>query len=230
MCPELAGSNATRDIGNSFLREIDSMSDVIKKISKKRVRLGLRWNDAFINFCTVVFTSDNTFIFTSGFHNEKGALEIGTSRVFQGQFIGAQALETHQITNGCHISLHPREGVMHLRENPRGRVLSEKKFDWFPVGKPFQLLRLYSPPLDECPKSSKSSPFLAPIPTNYHDSILVTIDIFPRIAKQHFPNSQSVWIFWGFCPEYLVRASFILARRRTPAIICWPVDDGFLSD
>lgn len=206
------------------------MSDIIKKASKKQVRLGLFWNNYFINFCTIGFTTDNTLIFTSKFHNQEGSLEIGTSKILDGQAVEHQPTNSYKIKKGCHISLHPREQIMHVRENPKGRVLSEKIFNWFPVQKPFHLLSLHSPPLDKCITSNKRTPFLAPAPTNYRDSVLLKVDIFPRRTEQHFPYNNCIWVFWGYCPEYFARVSFILTMKRTPAIIYWPVDDGLLTN
>jgi hypothetical protein len=205
------------------------MTDIIKQISKKQVRLGLLWNNSFINFCTIGFTGDNTLIFTSKFHNKKGALEIGATKIYKDQTIEPQQAYLYEIKNGCHISLHPRCQVMHVRENPNAKVLSEKKFNWFPVQNPFHLLSLHSPPLDECVKSQKTTPFLAPVPQGYKDSILLRVDIFPRNATQHIPYPTSIWIFWGYCPEYWVRASFILSNQRSSPIIYWPLDDGTLT-
>lgn len=205
------------------------MTDIINKISKKQVRLGLLWNNSFINFCTIGFTVDNTLIFTSKFHIKQGTLEIGTSRIYNNQIIEQKKSDEYEIKNGCHISLHPRGQVMHVRENSRGKVLSEKRFEWFPVKNPFHLLSLYSPPLDKCVKSQKTTPFFAPTPKGYKDSILVKVDIFPRNTTQHFPYLTSIWIYWGYCPEYLVRASFILSNQRSSPVIYWPLDEGILT-
>ncbi len=205
------------------------MTDIIKKIAKKQVRLGLLLEDGFVNFCTIGFTSDNTLIFASNFHHKQGILEIGTTKIYKDKTIEHQKSDLCEINNGCHISLHPRGQVMHVRENPKGKVLSEKKFDWFPVKNPFHLLSLHSPPLDKCEKSRKSSPFLAPVPKGYKDSILLKVDIFPRNATQHFPYPTSIWIYWGYCPEYFVRASFILSNQRSSPIIYWPLDEERLT-
>jgi len=206
------------------------MTDVIKKVSKKQVRLGLMWNSSFINFCTIGFTGDNTLIFTSKFHIKDGMLEIGTSRVHKNKIIGQQPSDMFEIKGGCHISLHPRGQIMHFRENSNGKVLSEKRFNWFPVKEPFHLLNLYSPPLDECVTSLKAAPFFAPIPKGYKDSVLLKVDIFPRNVTEYFPYLTSIWIFWGYCPEYLVRASFILTNQRSAPILYWPLDDGIIKE
>lgn len=205
------------------------MTDVIKQIAKKQVRLGLLRNSAFINFCTIGFTEDNSLIFTSKFHVKEGMLEIGTSRAYKDRIVQHPPSEMFKIKTGSHISLHPRGQVMHLRENPKGKVLSEKKFDWFPVRKPFHLLNLYSPPLDQCTASQKTTPFFAPAPKGYKDSVLLKVDIFPRNVTEHFPYRESIWMFWGYCPQYLVRVSFILTNQRNDPMLLWPLDDGLLD-
>lgn len=206
------------------------MTDIIKQISQKQVRLGLLWNNSFINFCTIGFTGDNTLIFASKFHKKDGLIEIGTSTAYQSRLIGQKDIDKYEIKNGFHVSLHPQGQVMHLRENPQGKVLSEKKFNWFPVRKPFHLLSLFSPPLDECVKSRKPTPFLAPVPQGYEDSILLKVDVFPINATQHIPYTTSIWMFWGHCPEYWVRVSFILTNQRGSPIIYWPIDDGVINE
>lgn len=202
------------------------MQEVIKHVLRKRVRLGLLWNKCFINFCTIGFTGDNTLIFTSKFHVKDGVLELGTLTGHGHQIVRQERTDKYEIKNGFHISLHPRGQVMHLRENPKGKVLSEKKFEWFPVKTPFHLLSLHSPPLDTCEKSKKTTPFFAPAPEHYKDSILVKVDIFPRERTQHLPYEKAIWFFWGYCPAYLVRVSFILSNQRTAPIVYWPLGDG----
>lgn len=205
------------------------MTDVIKQISKKQVRLGLLRDNSFINFCKIGFTGDNTLIFASNFHVKDGALEIGTTRVYKNKIVEQQPPEMFRIKSGCHISLHPCGQVMHLRENPKGMVLSEKRFNWYPVKEPFHLLNLYSPPLDKCVTSKKTTPFFAPAPEGYKDSILLKVDIFPSNVKEHFPYSTSIWIFWGYCPDYWVRVSFIITNQRNDPMLLWPLDDGLLD-
>ncbi|MBN2019434.1 MAG: hypothetical protein JW749_04345 [Sedimentisphaerales bacterium] len=206
------------------------MTDIIKQVSRKQVRLGLLCNNSFVNFCTMGFTGDNTLIFASKFHIKKGLIEIGTSTSHQGRLIDQKKEAEFEIKNGFHISLHPKGQVMHLRENPIGKILSEKRFDWFPVKKPFHFLSLFSPPLDECVGSQRLSPFLAPAPKGYKNSILMKVDIFPKNTTQHFPYSTSIWMFWGYCPEYFVRASFLLTNHRVSPMVFWPIDHGFLNE
>jgi len=186
-------------------------------------------NSSFINFCKIGFTGDNTLIFASNFHVIDGALEIGTTRVYKNKIVEQQPSDMFKIKSGCHISLHPRGQVMHLRENSKGKVLSEKRFNWYPVKEPFHLLNLYSPPLDQCTASQRTTPFFAPAPKGYKDSILLKVDIFPRNAKEHFPYCESIWEYWGYCPDYLVRVSFILTNQRIDPMLLWPLDDGLLD-
>ena len=112
---------------------------------------------------------------------------------------------------------------MHFRENYPGKIIDERKINWFPVIKPFNLLYLYSPPLDQCFFSRKQTPFFSPISVDYKNSVQVKVDIFPRDTKTHYPNKNSIWIFWGYCPDYLVRISLNYINKRVPALIYWPL-------
>ena len=47
--------------------------DIIKKVDKREVKLGVHWKNYWINFCTLNFTSDNSFIFSSKFHSQDGS-------------------------------------------------------------------------------------------------------------------------------------------------------------
>ena len=113
---------------------------------------------------------------------------------------------------------------MHFREVYPGKILYERKINWFPVLKPFNLLFLYSPPLNACETTLKQSSFFTPVPDNYDNSILLKLDIFPRNTSQHNPIDNSLWIFWGYSPNYLVRVSFILINQKTDPLLYWPND------
>src|SRR3989338_11441174 len=137
------------------------------------------------------------------------------------------SLSIHKLHNGCHITLHPRkqrfQSIMHFRKNA-GEILETRRINWFPVTSPFNLLRLYSLPLDLCVSDKKQLSFFAPFPDDYTNSVQVKIDIFPRQTVEHFPNQQSVWIYWGYCPNYLVRISFNLLDQKTSALLYCPGD------
>ncbi|HCR35952.1 hypothetical protein A2130_00310 [Candidatus Woesebacteria bacterium GWC2_33_12] len=196
----------------------------VSKLDKKESRLGVNWRNKWINFCSVNFTEDGSFIFSSKFHNNKEPIEVGTSRLVGQTLVNHKKEQNHIISNGCHISLHPEKQVMHFRENFPGKILYTRKFHWYPVDTPFNLLYLYSPPLDTCLADKKKCPFFTPIQDNYTSSIQLKIDLFPRDTQEHFPQKNSVWIFWGYCPRYLVRISFNLINQRVPALIYWPED------
>lgn len=48
--------------------------------------------------------------------------------------------------------------------------------------------------------------------------------VFPKEAQEHYPYSKSIET-WGVCPNYLVRVSVVLAKRRTAALVYWPEDN-----
>ncbi|OGK25271.1 hypothetical protein A3A46_03580 [Candidatus Roizmanbacteria bacterium RIFCSPLOWO2_01_FULL_37_13] len=197
---------------------------IVNKLDKKKAKLGVHWQNKWINFCSVNFTADGSFIFSSKFHNNKKTIEVGTSRLINQTFINHKREHNHTISNGCHISLHPKKQVMHFRENFPGKILYVREFRWFPVNIPFNLLYLYTFPLDICFADKKKCHFFTPIQDHYTSSIQLKVDIFPRNTQKHFPNKNSVWIFWGYCPDYLVRVSFNLISQRVPALIYWPED------
>jgi hypothetical protein len=194
---------------------------IVKKVDKKDVRLGVHWNNKWINFCTLDLKRDNSLIFISKFHQE-GNLGFGTSNLAKNNFINHQQTDYHEIKNGCHISLHPKKQVMHFKESSTGKILFERKMNWFPVIKPLKLLYLYSPPLDLCDESDKSTQFFTPIPNNYKDSIQVKVDIFPKNTMEHYVPRTAAWIFWGSNTEYLVRVIFNLIGQRVTSRIYWP--------
>jgi len=196
---------------------------IVKKIDEKETRLGVNWRDKWINFCSVNFTKDGSFIFSSKFHNG-GPIEIGSSELAKQTFVNHKKEQSHVVAGKCHISLHPEKQVMHFRENFPGKILCKREFTWFPVKVPFNLLYLYSPPLDMCLADNKKCPFFTPIPNNYTNSVQLKVDVFPRNTQEHFPNKNNIWIFWGYCPYYLVRISFNLINQRVQPLIYWPED------
>ena len=80
-------------------------------------------------------------------------------------------------------------------------------------------------PLDLCPQSEKKETFITPVDEKYKDSLLLKIDIFPRDIKEHFPYDRSIYVI-GYCPNYLVRISVMLAKQRTSALLYWPEDSN----
>lgn len=138
---------------------------IVKKYDKRKARLGINWNNGWIDFCSVDFKSDGTFIFVSKFHS--GNIEFGNAKLENNSFQNQEKDNTISIKNGCHISLHPQKQIMHFRENYPGKIIDERKINWFPVTKAFNLLYLFSPPLDQCTFSDKPTPFFSPISTTY---------------------------------------------------------------
>jgi len=199
--------------------------DVVAKKDGKKIRLGVHWRKQWINFCTLKFLKDSSLIFSSKFHNSTPAIDIGSARQFKKGFaLHTQVVDRHGVSNGCHFTLHPRGQSMHLRKNLGGKILETRKINWFPVTTPFNLLYLYSLPLDICAPDSKEPNFFGPFPDDYTNSVQVAVDIFPRQTKEHSPYQQSVWIYWGYCPDYLVRISFNRLDQKTEALLHWPND------
>jgi hypothetical protein len=201
--------------------------EVIAKKDGKKTRLGIHWRKKWINFCSVQFLKDGSLVFTSKFHNSAPIINIGSARqIKEGFTLHTQTPEQHELDQGCHISLHPRGQSMHFRKNSGGKILHTRAIKWFPVVAPFNLLCLYSLPLDMCVFDNKQQNFFAPFPDEYTNSVQVVVDIFPRQTTEHFPHQQSVWIYWGYCPDYLVRITFNRLEQRTPALLYWPTDSN----
>lgn len=201
---------------------------MVDKIHKKQVRLGVHWGNDWIDQCVVGFTKDNSFVFIPKQQSKGGEMEFGLSNLRNGVFGNHQMTHQYNISQGCHISLHPKKQVMHFRESYPGEIIFERKIEWFPVNQAFNLLHYFSPPLDKCNKSLKQPTFFTPIATNYQASLHIKVDIFPRGAREHYPQGNSLWIYWGYCPGYLARVSFNLINQRVKAIVYWP-DDSKLT-
>lgn len=197
---------------------------VIAKVDKKKLKLGVHWKDTWINFCSLSFTGDNSFYFSSKFHNQ-GSLEFGPANLKKGRLLNQKPDQFHRLESGFHVSLHPKGQLIHAQDNRTKKILFRRKVDWFPVRQPFNLLLLYSPPLDCCQPEKDRADFCTEIPVGYRDSIQIRVDIFPRDIAKHHPYKDSIWIFWGKCPEYLVRVSMNLIKQRTPILLYWPADD-----
>jgi hypothetical protein len=201
--------------------------EIVAKKDGKKTRLGIHWKNGWINFCSIQFLKDGSMVFSSKFHNSAPNIDIGSARQFKEGFtLHTQSPERHELDNGCHITLHPKGQSMHLRKNSSGEILETRKINWFPVTVPFNLLTLYSLPLDLCPFDKRQPNFYAPFPDEYTNSVQVVVDVFPRQTTEHFPNQQSVWIYWGYCPDYFVRVSFNRLEQRTPALLYWPKDSN----
>ena len=188
------------------------------------------WGNKHIYLGEAVFLEDGSLIFESSQHSSKEVgttIEFGASNFKDNKFINKPTDNVRPTGSGHHISLHPpkegKVGVMHMREHSPGDILYRREIDWFPVVKPFNLLRIFTLPLDLCPVSRKKPTIITGIDPNYKDSLEVIIDVFPHDTKQHNPIDKSAEV-WGFCPNYLVRVSIVLAKQRTAALMYWPED------
>lgn len=196
----------------------------------KKMPIVIKWGEKRIYLGEAEFLKDGSLIFESSQHSSKEAgatIEFGVSNFKDSGFHNSPADNVKLAGSGHHISLHPPKdnklGVMHMREHSPGNILYRREIDWFPVTKPFNLLRLFTLPLDVCPISQKVPTVITAVDPNYKDSLEVIIDIFPPDTEQHHPIDKSAEI-WGVCPNYLVRVSIALAKQRTAALIYWPED------
>lgn len=202
---------------------IYSTPEVISKKDGKNLRILLEWRKKRINFGTLTFVEkDASLYFTSAFHNGPGATEIelgwlSTKELPENLF----SKEVAENIQGTHISLHGKGQVMHMRENNSGKILASRRLQWYPVFTPFNLLHVFSPPLVQCPETSRISGIINKIPDEYENSVKLKIDIFPRNTKIHQPE-MAIWENWGYSPNYFVRTSILLPKVNTPALILWP--------
>ncbi len=197
----------------------------------KMMPITIKWGEKSIYLGEVEFLKDGSFIFESSLHSSKEAgatIEFGVSNFKDNKLRNSPVDNIKLIGSGHHVSLHPlkddKPGVMHVREHSPGDILYRREIDWFPVVKPFNLLRLFTLPLDTCPVSQKKPTVITDVDPNYKDSLEMVIDIFPPDTEQHHPINKSAEI-WGVCPNYLVRVSIILAKQRTAALMYWPEDN-----
>jgi hypothetical protein len=197
--------------------------EVVAKVDKKDIRLGVHWRNTWINCCSLGLSKDSSFYFCSNFHRQ-GELQFGPSILRNNHLFDQKPDQYHSVKKGFHISLHPRGKFMHVKDNQEKKILYKREINWYPVAAPFNLLILYSPPLDLCKPEKDKSDFYTQIPDTYTDSIQIRADIFPKDTKEHHPFLRSVWIFWGRCPDYFVRVSMNLIERRTPAFLYWSAD------
>ncbi|OGW84556.1 MAG: hypothetical protein A3A81_07140 [Omnitrophica bacterium RIFCSPLOWO2_01_FULL_45_10b] len=200
------------------------MDKVLAKVDKKQVRLGVHWNSLWLNFCSFGFSGDNSFYFSSKFHS-KGQLQLGQAVLKDNHLFDQEPDQFHSVEKGFHVSLHPKGKFMHVKDNQAKKILYKREIDWYPVNRPFNLLILYTPPLETCKSEKDKSDFYTQVPDHYKDSIQIRVDIFPRETKEHHPFISSIWIFWGRCPVYLIRVSMNLIKTRTPALLYWPADE-----
>lgn len=198
---------------------VNNPSLVEKK--SKYARFQLEWRGNRIDFAKVEFREDGTFVFISSFHNDletNPKMEIGDLKKIQDKFYHVKTRISGNSSSGMHISLHPREQVMLYGNNKK---VDRREITWFPVNKPFNLLYSFSPPIDTCKTSRKKSEMFFQIPTDYKDSVAMKLDIYPHAPQVEVPYG----VRWGYCPNYLVKASFALINQRTYAIIAWPIDN-----
>jgi hypothetical protein len=200
----------------------------------KKLPIVVWWGEKPIHIGEIEFLTDGSLVFDSKLHNESvvnGPVQIGTSSFIDNQFQNHIPDEMINVSTGVHISLHPptdtQNGVMHFREHAPGPVLSRREIDWYPVHQAFNLIRLFTPPLDQCEASQKRITIERHIDPGYNDSLELIIDIFPRDVKEArpYPNSAEAW---GHCPDYRARLTITPANQRTMGLMYWPID-GELS-
>jgi hypothetical protein len=202
-------------------------SEITAHLDSKAANLLVKWRAQLINFGSVRLAEDGSFYFISGFHDGSYSptISFGESNLNDGKFHMQKASSSGKAPKDTHFSLHPDGQTMLFRQGHKGPVLSERKIDWFPVTKPFNMLRLYSPPLTDCLMTPKNAGLIMPVPDIYDSSLGLVIDIFPRDTTQHNPHAQSVWINFGYSPHYMVRISLNYTSQRVPALLFWPEDN-----
>lgn len=198
--------------------------EILDKRDTRANRFLLSWRSTIIDCCSLNFTSDGSFYFSSSFHTDLN-IEFGVSRKQGNKLVHQEITSNEGNEAGIHFSLHPGGKVMHVKDNKSNKVLYRRKIDWFPVSKPFNLLRLFTPPMTECKPTKKTSGFIMDVPDKFESSLQLIVDIFPRNTKEHHPYKDSLWDNWGYCPHYLVRTSLLITNQKVPALIYWPDDN-----
>jgi hypothetical protein len=196
----------------------------------KKLPLVIAWGRKHIHIGNLELLKNGSLVVESTFHSDSAvgpSVEFGTSKFKDGSFHSHSADRKVPIRQGFHITLHPADGTskaaMHFREHFPGDILFRREIDWFPVKTAFNVVRLYTMPLDLCAVSEKHVTVETAIDSNYNDSLEWTVDIFPVDVKEARPYHNSIEI-WGHCPNYRVRVSIMLAKQRTAALAYWPED------
>lgn len=196
----------------------------------KKLPLVVAWGGKQIHIGDLEFLKDGSLVVKSTFHNDSSVgpvLEFGTSNFKDNKFHNRSADKTVPVSKGFHITLHPASGdsvaAMHFREHYPGPILFRREIEWFPVATAFNLVRLFTMPLDVCAASQKKVTVETAIDPNYNDSLEWVVDVFPSDVKTANPYPNCIEI-WGFCPDYRVRVSIMLAKQRTAALVYWPED------
>lgn len=189
------------------------------------IRLLLRWRNKIINFGTFDFKKDGSLLYSSAFHSDVKRY----STVTIGTFSDGAERPSGTITNepGIHLSLHPRDQILHIRKPHPKEILCSKRMQWFPVRKEFLLARVISPPLDECAVSAKEKDFVISIPDEYVDSVEMCAWILPwseSVQINSDDSSRSVDSVLGYHRgHYWVMCNFIMTNVRSAAAILYPV-------
>jgi hypothetical protein len=196
--------------------------------TKSSLRLLLKWRDTIINFGTFEFKKDGSLIYSSAFHADL----LKYPMIEIGRWKNTDALGNPEKrvpnTTGIHVSLHPKDQILHIRENGGKRDLIGKKMNWFPVKEQFLLLKVISPPLDECIPSKKEKDFRIEVADQYTDSVEVWVRILPWADNLDFhpqPDKDLVqWVLGSHRNYYWVVCGVFRSNRRSPAALFYPND------
>lgn len=196
----------------------------------KKLPIVVAWGNNHVHIGDLEFLKDGSLVVKSTLHNDSSVgpvLEFGTSNFKDNKFHNRRADKTVAVNKGFHITLHPTAGnsvaAMHFREHSPGPILFRREIEWFPVKAAFNLLRLFTMPLDTCVASNKKITVETAIDPNYNDSLEWVVDILPPDVKTASPYQNCIEI-WGHCQDYRVRVSIMLAKQRTAALVYWPED------
>lgn len=202
------------------------LAPIENQTAKSNLRLLLKWKGAIINFGTFEFKKDGSLIYSSAFHADLSKypmIEIG--RWKDTDVLGNPEKRIPN-TAGIHVSLHPKDQVLHIRENGGKRDLISKRMNWFPVQDQFLLFKVISPPLNECMPSKKEKDFQIEVDSDYSDSIEVWVRVLPWADNLDFqpkPDKDLVkWVLGYHRNYYWVVCGVFKSNRRLPAGLFYP--------
>jgi hypothetical protein len=194
---------------------------------KKNIRILLKWRNKIINFGTFDFKQDGSLVYSSAFHADAKKYPYITTGNIKNGIDQMEASGRVPNESGIHATLHPRGQVLQIRQHGHGPILLSKKMTWFPVEKEFLLMRITSPPLDECDHSHKEKDFFIEVPAECKDSIQVWVRLVPWSETFIFnPQTDADLLDWiiGFSRNrYWVCIGIFKSTIRSAPGIFYPV-------
>jgi hypothetical protein len=174
-----------------------------------------------IRLGTFKIGKDHSIYFSSSLLNNREKYPFVKRGVLKAEIFTAETESAN--TGDLHISLHP-SGKAHMREQGSSIDWETKSISWFPVKQPIHLLKIHTPPVDECALTPPRTKARIEIPTDYMDSIELHVYVLPFegtslpiLAKGEEPFM--VGIRDG---SFRVAFNYRLLHKRVPAGIFWP--------